>query len=253
MSYVPLIAPSTTDSRIRFLASIADSFIYVVSKMGTTGASTSVSAGLSPLVQRIRGLLPRPIPLAVGFGVSTTEHFDEVGAVADGVVIGSQLVTVIQKSSGDVAAAVEAYCRKIKSGKGRTEAIATTYPPSQAPEPQTNGSADSKTPTEMPMRFGDFGGAYVPEALFDCLTELSSEYAKAKADPAFWQAFRDEFEYMNRPSKLYEATRLSEHFGGARIWLKREDLNHTGSHKINNAIVRVSSLVDRLRPGTWTR
>lgn len=85
--------------------------------------------------------------------------------------------------------------------------------------------------------FGIFGGIYVPETLMSALTELSAEYERAKADPAFRREF--EFylrDYVGRPSRLYFAKRLTERWGGAKIYLKREDLNHTGAHKINNTI-----------------
>lgn len=231
MSYVPLIAPSTTDSRIEFLASIADSFIYVVSKMGTTGASTTVSSSLPSLLKRIRSLLPSPIPLAVGFGVSTQAHFEEVGQHADGVVIGSQLVAVIKATSSTAApAAVQAYCAEV-SGNRERKPVSTNE---EAAAPGIQGTAEDLEATKlMPPRFGDFGGAYVPEALYDCLAELSAAYTAARADPEFWKEWEGEFGYMNRPSQLYEAKRLTELAGGARIWFKREDLNHTGSHKVS--------------------
>ncbi|OWZ64219.1 tryptophan synthase [Cryptococcus neoformans] len=92
---------------------------------------------------------------------------------------------------------------------------------------------------KLPSRFGLFGGAYVAESLVDCLNELEAAYAEAKEDPAFWKEFEDMFGYINRPSELYLAERLTEEMGGARIWLKREDLNHTGSHKINNAVGQI--------------
>jgi tryptophan synthase beta chain len=86
-------------------------------------------------------------------------------------------------------------------------------------------------------RFGDFGGRYVPETLVYALDQLQTEYAKAQADSAF-QAELDELlkHFVGRPSPLYHAKRLSEQIGGAQIWLKREDLNHTGAHKINNTL-----------------
>lgn len=228
MSYVPLIAPSTSDSRIKFLASIADSFIYVVSKMGTTGASTTVSTSLSSLLARIRSLLPSPIPLAVGFGVSTREHFTQVGTEADGVVIGSQLVSVIKAApAGQQASAVQAFCSQVSSSRVRADGIVKA---AQAPAIAHTVMSD----TALKSRFGDFGGAYIPEALFDCLEELSAAYTDARADPAFWKEWEGEFGYMNRPSRLYEAKRLSASVGGARIWFKREDLNHTGSHKVSS-------------------
>ena len=86
-------------------------------------------------------------------------------------------------------------------------------------------------------RFGQFGGRYIPETLTRALDELTVQYTRAAADPAF-QAELDELykHYVGRPSPLYFARRLTEHCGGARIYLKREDLNHTGSHKINNTL-----------------
>src|SRR5438552_17664296 len=85
--------------------------------------------------------------------------------------------------------------------------------------------------------FGTYGGRFVPETLVRALLELEQAYAAARIDDAFQtelaQLLRD---YVGRPTPLYFAARLTEHAGGARIYLKREDLNHTGAHKINNAI-----------------
>ena len=96
--------------------------------------------------------------------------------------------------------------------------------------------ATSQVPSEA-GRFGKFGGRYVPETLTRALDELSAEYEKAKQDKAF-QAELDSLlkHYVGRPSPLYFAQRLTEKCGGAQIWLKREDLNHTGAHKINNTL-----------------
>jgi tryptophan synthase beta chain len=85
--------------------------------------------------------------------------------------------------------------------------------------------------------FGPYGGVYVPETLIGALQQLESEYTKAKSDPAF----RSELDYylsefVGRPTPLYLARRLTQTLGGAKIYLKREDLNHTGAHKINNTI-----------------
>ena len=89
-------------------------------------------------------------------------------------------------------------------------------------------------------RFGDFGGRYVPETLMPLVHELEAAYRAAKADPAF-QAELDGFleHYVGRESPLYFAERLTDHFGGAKIYLKREDLNHTGAHKINNCMGQI--------------
>lgn len=84
--------------------------------------------------------------------------------------------------------------------------------------------------------FGAFGGRFVPETLMPALEELESSYNVAKNDPAFQKQYHDLLKkYVGRPSPLYLAQRLTDYCGGARIYLKREDLNHTGAHKINNA------------------
>ena len=93
------------------------------------------------------------------------------------------------------------------------------------------------TPAQVAGRFGAYGGRYVPETLVAALDELDHAYAEAKADPAF-QSRLDSLlrDYAGRPTPLYFAARLSEELGGAKIYLKREDLLHTGAHKINNCI-----------------
>ena len=85
--------------------------------------------------------------------------------------------------------------------------------------------------------YGQFGGIYVAETLMDALEELRVEYEKARQDPAFMaEYYHDLKHYVGRPSPLYHAKRLSDEIGGAQIYLKREDLNHTGAHKVNNTI-----------------
>lgn len=85
--------------------------------------------------------------------------------------------------------------------------------------------------------FGIFGGRYVPETLIYALDELEQAYQKAKKDPTFQEQFRYYLRhYVGRPTPLYYAERLSKALGGAKIYLKREDLNHTGAHKINNSL-----------------
>jgi len=86
-------------------------------------------------------------------------------------------------------------------------------------------------------RFGPFGGRYVPETLIRALVQLAAEYDRARRDPAFQEELDGLLaDYVGRPSPLYHARRLSHQTGGAQIYLKREDLNHTGSHKINNTL-----------------
>lgn len=85
--------------------------------------------------------------------------------------------------------------------------------------------------------FGRFGGQFIAETLMQAVLELQSAYESARNEPAFWQRYREELRhYVGRPSPLYFAKRLTKKIGGAEIWLKREDLNHTGAHKVNNTI-----------------
>jgi len=85
--------------------------------------------------------------------------------------------------------------------------------------------------------FGQFGGRYVAETLMPALLELEQAYRAAQADPLFHREFDSYLrDYVGRPSPLYLAQRLTEHAGGAKIYLKREDLNHTGAHKVNNTV-----------------
>ncbi|KAG6855954.1 bifunctional tryptophan synthase trp1 [Tephrocybe sp. NHM501043] len=224
ISYVPLIAPSTKLPRIKFLASIADSFIYVVSKMGTTGSSdnSSLNPALPEIIAQVREFAT--VPLAVGFGVATREHFNTVAdAGADGVVIGSRLVGVLKNSAaGDAAKNVEAYCREV-SGKGEPARLRPH------PIPRTSSATTTEAVSESPInpvsgRFGQFGGQYVSESLVGSLAELEEAHNAAMADPEFWNEFRSHFNYINRPSRLYYAENLTKEAKGAKIWLKREDL-----------------------------
>jgi len=89
-------------------------------------------------------------------------------------------------------------------------------------------------------RFGVFGGRFVSETLMPLILSLESEYKKVKTDKSFWKEM-DFFlkDYVGRPSPLYFSERLTEHFGGAKIYLKRDELNHTGAHKINNVLGQI--------------
>ncbi len=88
--------------------------------------------------------------------------------------------------------------------------------------------------------FGRYGGKFVPEILVPALTELEDAYLKAKSDPAFQKELNDLLqEYSGRPTPLTFANRLTAKLGGAKIYLKREDLNHTGAHKINNTLGQI--------------
>ncbi|KIX06393.1 tryptophan synthase [Rhinocladiella mackenziei CBS 650.93] len=280
LSYVPLIAPATSEKRMKLLCKIADSFIYVVSRMGVTGATGTLNTQLPELLERVHQY-SGGVPTAVGFGVSTREHFLSVSQIAEGVVIGSQIVTTLgHAKEGERAKAVQEYCAQITgrkagdfndtNGMAKAGGTAETMTAAKEPNSAANGSrvkvdkviTDADVPSEpgladqldalnsstngtapnpdaIPARFGQFGGQYVPESLMDCLAELEEGFTKAKNDPEFWKEYRSYYPYMGRPSSLHLAGRLTERVGGAQIYLKREDLNHTGSHKINNALGQI--------------
>ncbi|MEL6171834.1 MAG: tryptophan synthase subunit beta, partial [Pseudomonadota bacterium] len=89
-------------------------------------------------------------------------------------------------------------------------------------------------------RFGQFGGRFVSETLMPLILELEQQYERAKTDKSFW----DEMDflwkhYVGRPSPMYLAEGLTEHLGGAKIYMKRDELNHTGAHKINNVLGQI--------------
>ena len=110
-----------------------------------------------------------------------------------------------------------------------------------APAPPSSGRPNDYTAyPDAQGRFGDYGGRYVPETLMPLVHDLDAAYRATKADPTF-QAELDSFltHYVGRESPLYFAERLTQHFGGAKIYLKREDLNHTGAHKINNCMGQI--------------
>jgi tryptophan synthase len=196
--------------------------------MGVTGSSSTakVSESLPQLVARIKETTP--VPLAVGFGIASREQFEYVATSgAEGGVIGSRIVSIIDQAGKDpkaIALAVQKYCSEIT---GRSN-VSSTAKPLRSTLANSISKVAKQIPTTtvspMPARFGDFGGQYVPESLVDCLNELERAHSAAREDPAFWKEFESYYGYINRPSQLYHATRLTENAGGANIWLKREDL-----------------------------
>jgi tryptophan synthase len=237
ISYVPLIAPTTSNERIITAASVADSFIYVVSITGVTGTRTDVSEELPTLIERIRTHVGQ-VPLAVGFGVRNQEHYKKIAEVADGVVIGSAIIEALENAEIGMAGTVaKHFVESIVLGAKIKKITLGNMIESTAN--YTNESPSTEVITKEQGRFGDFGGRYIPETLAVALNQLEEVYMKLHNDHHFWEEFRSFYDYIGRPSRLYKADRLTKHCGGAQIWLKREDLNHTGSHKINNALGQV--------------
>jgi len=228
LTYVPLVSPTTTDERIKYLSANAGSFLYCVSVTGVTGARGSLPSDLAPFVERIRK--NTDAPLAVGFGISTPEQVKEVSDIAEGVVVGSAIISsidsAINKSPKERAATLQAFISDLKKG------VST-----RAPKAKTSTKSSISIPDISNRNFGEFGGRYIPETLVDAHRELEEAYNKALADPSFHEEvafYRKEF--IGGPTPLYFAENLTKKIGGANIWFKREELAHTGAHKINNAV-----------------
>jgi len=233
LTYVPLASPTTTNERISYLGKTTNSFIYCVSVTGVTGVRDSLPSDLKEFIGRVRE--HARVPLAVGFGISTPQQVKEVSQFAEAVVVGSAIIATIDanidKTPADRATALRDFIANLASARTqRTEDSFSTCSPETSP-PQVDISS---------RNFGDFGGRYIPETLVDAHRELEMAYELAKADPAFQEEvafYRREF--IGGPTPLYLAKRLTDKIGGANIWFKREELAHTGAHKINNAVGQV--------------
>lgn len=237
---------------MKILCQLADSFIYVISRMGTTGTEGGLNQAVPDIVARVKKYSGNK-PAAVGFGVSTREHFVSVAGITDGVVVGSQIIKTLQMSDeqsyyDDVRKYCAYLCGRVTEEEldGAAEASIVERGPSPMAEHSLDPEHDRELVSQLvalhgkiPDRFGEFGGQYVPESLMDCLSELEEGFNKIRDDPSFWEEYRSYYDYMGRPGHLHLADRLTAHVGGANIWLKREDLNHTGSHKINNALGQI--------------
>lgn len=233
LSNVPLVAPTSSDKRIASLADMATTFLYCVSVTGVTGARSELPPDLDDFITRVRS--KTDLPLAVGFGISSPEMVNGVANMADGVVVGSSILNAMKDLGDDAtteqkADAVRNVIAHLSSGVKQSEdAKHQATKLGQIPKEwaKTNDKA----------RFGEFGGQYIPETLSVAFEEIEASYDEIKNDPEFLAELdRYRREFVGGPTPLHKAERLTELAGGANIWLKREDLAHTGAHKINNAI-----------------
>jgi len=236
LSNIPLIAPTTTDERIEHLAATASTFIYCVSVTGVTGSRSELPDDLCDFIARVRS--KTDLPLAVGFGISTPQMVQSVANMSDGVVVGSAILKAAQQA-GDTTAerveAVRAIVSELSAGCKQGGDVANQAKIlGRKPE---DAVADEIAKLSISKRFGKFGGQFIPETLSEAFREIEAKYAEIKDDPDFLaelDVYRRDF--VGGPTPLHKADRLTEFCGGATIWLKREDLAHTGAHKINNAI-----------------
>jgi len=233
LSNVPLVAPTSSDERIGYLTEIASTFMYCVSVTGVTGARDSLPDDLEEFLGRVRS--KTDLPLAVGFGISNPEMVQGVANIADGVVVGSAILKAMEAVGEDATTE-----QRAEAVKGIVSHMTTGIKQSENAKNQATALGQiPKDPKEKGdrTRFGKFGGQYIPETLSVAFGEFEETYEKMKDDPDFLDelaTYRKDF--VGGPTPLHKADRLTELAGGATIWLKREDLAHTGAHKINNAI-----------------
>jgi tryptophan synthase len=233
LSNVPLVAPTSSDERIEALAGMASTFLYCVSVTGVTGAREALPPDLEEFIARVR--TQTELPLAVGFGISNPAMVQGVADMADGVVVGSAILKAMDGLGENPG--TEARAKAVR------EAVAhLTTGLKQSPDAKNQATRLGQVPKEWTKaakasKFGDYGGQYIPETLSVAFEEIEQQYNEIKNDPDFL-AELDEYrrDFVGGPTPLHKADRLTELAGGATIWLKREDLAHTGAHKINNAI-----------------
>ena len=242
LSNIPLIAPTTTDERIAILAQTASTFLYCVSVAGVTGARSALPPDLKDFLTRVRS--KTDLPLAVGFGISNPQMVKEVAHLGDGVVVGSAILNAMGALGPDATTEQRAQVAKstileLTSGEAlkqvEGEAVNRATALGSFPDLAINESELEEKKTKS--RFGRFGGQFIPETLSEAFREFEEAYDKYKYDPDFLEEvalYRKDF--VGGPTPVHLASRLTELVGGANIWLKREDLAHTGAHKINNAI-----------------
>lgn len=231
LSLVPIVAPTSTPERMKKAAEIADSFIYIVSVLGVTGARTEVSKEVEQVVKGVRAATDgRGIYLAVGFGISSRAHVQEIGKFADGAVVGSKIVQALGSPGGITA--VKALVKELSGGPLAVTANGTP----SAKRPRT-GVANGATTSSSSWYFGKYGGRYIPETLMEAHEELSKAWDATKNDATFQAELkRLRKEFVGGPTALYFAKNITEKMGGAQLWFKREELAHTGAHKINNSL-----------------
>jgi tryptophan synthase len=206
LSYIPLIAPTSTDERIETLAKVSTSFVYCVSVAGVTGARSALPDTLPAFLARVKSKID--LPICVGFGISKPEHVRQVGEYgAAGAVVGSAIVAALDAcgdgaSSEERAAAVGKLVSSLTGGKVVTH------------EASAEGVKGAKVEAVAPradFMFGEHGGQYIPETLVETHMALAKAYQEALADPSFvaeYKALREG--YIGGPTPLYYAERLTK-------------------------------------------
>mmetsp|Transcript_67212 Transcript_67212/g.161040 ORF Transcript_67212/g.161040 Transcript_67212/m.161040 type:complete len:740 (+) Transcript_67212:93-2312(+) len=250
LSLVPLAAPTSDPERLKHVVDCAltpsPGMVYVVTLLGTTGlrdkesaeAKSSRMAECKSVVDKVKAEARKvspdvDLPVVVGFGISERSHVEEFGKFADGCVVGTKIVT--EAGKGGVPA-IGAVVKKLSGGALAVNGSSNGAPPAKRQRTDT-GEDRSKHADKWNFGGSVFGGRFIPETLMVAHQELEDAWAKWKQDPAFKAELKTlRRDFIGGPTPIYHAKRLSALCGGADIWFKREELAHTGAHKINNAI-----------------
>ncbi len=216
---VPLVSLLTPIETMEKLVKFATGFIYCISVTGITGTRNNIDPRLTLLLEKLRKITR--IPLAVGFGISNSEQAGNIWNMADGIIMGSSVIKNIQE--------LKPFLTPFKLVKDTLEVNQLIDYDGSGVELGGGIGGDSHLITT--------NNCYLPEILRHAHLDLSKQFRSIISDVEFQQEYQALLKnYVGRPSPLYFAKNLTEAIGGAKIWLKREDLNYTGSHKINNAI-----------------
>jgi tryptophan synthase len=226
------------------LCASSDSFVYVMSRMAVVGPWQQIGDGIIQLIGRVDCVTEGTVPAVIAFGISTRAQFWRIAKHAEGVAIGNPIIEALENAEpGTGAQKVKRLCLYIAARlEWHVEIPERPQLPNEASDAPValdvlaDQPAASAASTTRPAAFDDLSA---PTYLKSCLSELETAFAAASADPDFWDEIRSHAINANRPTSLEVAERLTAHAGGARIWLKREDLSHTGSHKINNALGQI--------------
>ena len=219
MGLVPLISMTSSRERILQLVKYANCFIYCVAVKGITGGREALDHNLIPLITSVK-LLTRT-PIAVGFGISKAIHAKTIWEKAEGVIMGSKIIENIQNEN------LVEFLKPFLETK-------SSFSPSETNSIKFSSLRD---PASGFVNNHNNINQYLPEILVAAHQELEMAFKNNIKDPSFQSEFKELLKnYVGRPSPLYRAKNLTTLVGGASIWFKREDLNHTGSHKINNAL-----------------
>lgn len=237
LALIPLISMLSSQERIKTLANYANCFIYCIAVTGVTGSRTTLDTRLPDLINKIRQITN--LPLGVGFGISTTSHAEAVWKIADAIIMGTSIIKNIATNS------LEPFLtpfNDLKIKYSEDQIIWKNISSGEIEEGLNMEVSDKIVITEDKPNFINplltkTTNQYLPEILVTAHQQLNQQFKSIVATTQFQEEFNELLQnYVGRPSPLYLATNLSDDLGGANIWFKREDLNHTGSHKINNAI-----------------